>query len=263
MRNIASEIGQKPTAVSSVLRAVKILVCLGNGINAVTDIANCCNLTKPTVYRLLKTLEESLLVTQDPITHRYYLGPLINQIASNPQTTHHYLIMCALEELKHLWDFAGETVELSIMVGIQYVRLHEIPSKHNLKVIEGPDPVGPVYVGASAKVLLSQLNDEELKIVMKSIEIRRITEYSVIDKEILTAQSKKVRQQGYAISYGERIAGALCISAPVKNYSWPVALSVIAPEIRLKPRVDEMVKEVTASARRITSNIAEFSKQRG
>jgi DNA-binding IclR family transcriptional regulator len=242
---------------------VNILVCLSKDIGTVTDIANCCNLSKPKVYRLLKTLEEMAMVTQDPVTHRYYMGPLISQIASNPQTNHHYLITCALEELRHLWGFSGETVELNIMVGVQYIRLYEIQSRYSLKVIEGPDPVGPVFVGATAKVLLSQLDDEEMRLAVKNIMIRRVTDYSVTNKRELIAQSKKVREQGYAISHGERIPGALCISAPIKKYFWPVALSLIGPEGRLKPRADETLKEVLASADRITSNVVEFFQAKG
>lgn len=263
LRNLGTDIAQKPTAIRSVFRAVNILVCLSNGMNSITEIANCCKLTKPTVYRLLQTLEELLMVIQDPINHRYYLGPLINRIASNPEVNHHYLINCALEELTHLWDFSGETVELNIMVGLQYIRLYEIQSKYELKVVAGPDPVGPVYVGAAAKVLLSQLDDEELGTALRNITISRVTEHSVIDKKELMAQAKEISRQGYAVSYGERIAGALCISAPIKNYFWPVALSLVGPVSRLEPRRDETLKEVMAGARHITDNIAEFFQAKG
>ena len=211
----------------------------------------------------MKTLEELLLVTQDPVTHRYYLGPLINQIASNPKANHHYLITSSLKELERLWNFSGETVELNIMVGLQYIRLHEIQSKFDLKVVNGPDPVGPVYVGATAKILLSQLDDEDLKGAMRSVEIRPVTEYSVTEKRELRKQIKQIQKQGYSISYGERIPGALCISAPVENYFWPVALSLIGPESRLKPRLDGAVEEVKAGARHISSNIKEYLKIRG
>jgi DNA-binding IclR family transcriptional regulator len=231
---------------------------LSNGTHALTDISRQTGLTKPTVYRLLQTLEGRLMVAQDPPTRQYYLGPMVTKLASNPETNHYYLVTCALEGMKRLWDVTGENVELNIMVGSQYDRLYEIMSKHQLKVFEGADPVGHVFVGSAAKVLLSQLNDKELKLVMKNINIRQVTERSVTDKKVLMAQIRVIRQQGYAISYGERIAGAMCISAPVRNYFWPVALSLVGPESRLMPGVDDAVKKVTASARRITESVAEF-----
>jgi IclR family KDG regulon transcriptional repressor len=229
----------------------------------VTDIAAYCKLTKPTVFRLLKTLEELLMVIQDPSSHRYYLGPLVNQIASNPLANHHYLITCALEELQRLWDLTGETVELNIMVGLQYIRLYEIPSKYELKVVNGPDPVGPIFVGATAKVLLSQLEDKELKTALKHVRIRHITEHSVTDEKELLVQLKEIRKQGYGISLGERILGALCISVPVNDYFWPVALSVVGPESRFRPLVDKTLQEIRKSSERISDTITEFFLAKG
>jgi DNA-binding IclR family transcriptional regulator len=263
LRNLALDKDQKSTSIRAVYRAVRILICLSNNTNTLTEIATCCGLTKPTVFRLMKTMEELHLVTQDPVTRHYYLGPLINQIASNPQANHHYLTTSALEELRYLWDFSGETVELNIMVGLQYIRLHEIQSKFDLKVVQGPDPVGPIYVGGTAKVLLSQLNDEDLQIALRNVEIRPITEHSVTNKRELKKQIKQIRKQGYSISYGERITGALCISAPVRNYFWPVALSLIGPESRLQPQLKEITEKVRTSAYHISDNITEYFTDKG
>lgn len=263
LRNFALDDEKKPAAIRSVYRAVDILVCLSNGINTLTEITLQTHLSKPTVYRLLKTLEELLMVTQDPSTHRYYLGPLVHQIASNPETNHQYLTSCAFEELRRLWEYSGETVELNTMVGVQYARIYEIPSKYDLKVVNGPDPVGAVYVGAPAKVLLSQLDDDELKAIVRNIKLSRVTEYSVVDRDKLLDQVRKVRERGYEVSLGERIPGAMCISAPVKNYFWPVALALTGPEIRLRPTADEVIKEVTASAERISVTIKEFLEAKG
>jgi DNA-binding IclR family transcriptional regulator len=262
-RNITPDADHKPTAVRSVYRAVNILSCLSSGINTVTDIARHCKITKPTVFRLLKTLEELLMVVQDPSSHRYYIGPLVNHIASNPLTNHHYLITCALEELQRLWDLTGETVELNIMVGLQYIRLYEIPSRFDLKVVNGPDPVGPIFVGATAKVLLSQLEDEELKTALKNVRIRHITEYSVTDEKELLAQLKEIRNHGYGISLGERILGALCISVPVNDYFWPVALSVVGPEQRFRPLVEQTLNETLLSSKRISNSITDFFRAKG
>jgi len=224
----------------------------------ITDISGYCKLTKLTAFRLLKTLEELLMVVQDPSSRRYYLGPLVNQIASNPLTNHHYLITCALEELQRLWDLTGETVELNIMVGLQYIRLYEIPSRFDLKVVNGPDPVGPIFVGATAKVLLSQLEDEELKTALKNVRIRHITERSVTDEKELLAQLKEIRDQGHGISLGERILGALCVSVPVSDYFWPVALSVVGPEERFRPLVEQTLNEILMSSKRISNSITDF-----
>jgi len=263
MRNSAVKTPRNATSIRSVGRAVSILECLHNGLHTLTDISNHTTLTKPTVYRLLQTLDGLLMVAHDPVTRRYHLGPLVTKLASNPETNHYFLITCAMEEIKELWDVTGENVELNIMVGSHYTLLYDIISKHKIKVFEGSDPVGPIFVGAAAKVLLGELDDKELRAFMKNIKIRQVTGRSVTDKKTLVAQIRLIRQQGYAVSCGERIVGALCVSAPVRNYFWPVALSLVGPESRLAPIVDDAVKQVVATAGRISENITEFFREKG
>jgi IclR family KDG regulon transcriptional repressor len=248
--------------VKSISRAADILFCLSNGINTVTDIARHCNLSKSTAHRLLKALKESYLATQEPNNQKYQLGPLIIRMSSNPRTTHHYLVTIAFDEMKRLADVVEDTVTLNIMIGIQYVRLHEIPSKHDLRVIDQYDPVGPIFVGATARVLLSQLKDDDLKAALNTLHITAVTDRSMTEKNTIMEHSKRIRKQGYAVSYGERIAGTLCVSAPIKDYFWPAALSVVGPEARLKHNLDTIKEELIASTDRITGNIGKFMRQR-
>jgi IclR family KDG regulon transcriptional repressor len=250
--------------VSSVVRAAKILVCLSSGISNVTDLSKGTDLSKSTVHRLLKTLEAPHFVVYNSINHRYYLGPLVTQLASNPIATHQYLVMSALKEMKRLSDFAEETVNLTLLVGIQFIHLYEIESKQGLKVNEqieddvaGTAPILPL--GAIQKVLLSQLNNRELNLALKSVSIGKKTDY-LNDLEPLMTDFNRIRQDGYAITHGERITGALAISTPVKNYFCPVALSVLGPENRLNPKVPQILKELISSSVRLSTDILELFK---
>ena len=253
-RSIIPNSDKKPTG--SIAHATNVLICLSNDINTITDIARECNLGKSSVHRVLKLLAEQYLVVRDNINRRYYLGPLINKLASNPATAHEYLVICANEEMKQLSDISEETVALDIMIGIQYYSLHEIRSRHDLKVTQESRRMRPLDAGASVKVLLSQLSDEKLKVVMDNLDITQVTQRTITNKELLLAQLKEIRQQGYSISYGEQIFGALCISAPIKNYVLPVALSVVGLENRLQSRVKEVTQELVASAGCITDRIS-------
>jgi DNA-binding IclR family transcriptional regulator len=75
------------------------------------------------------------------------------------------------------------------------------------------------------------------------------------DKKSLMAQLIGIKRKGYGVSYGERIVGAMCISAAVTNYSHPVALSVLGPEGRLKPRAAGITTALIAGAGRISKSI--------
>ncbi|OGO32733.1 MAG: hypothetical protein A2Z29_07955 [Chloroflexi bacterium RBG_16_56_11] len=244
----------------SIAHASDVLVCLSNDIHTVTDISRQCHLGKSTVHRVLKLLEQSWLVVQDTSSRRYYLGPLVTRLASNPVTMHEYLLMFAGEEMKQLSRLSEDTVALDIMIGIRQFSLREIPSRHDLRVTQ-ERRMGPVRSGASAKVLLSQLNDKQLRAALEDIEVAPDTDRTVTNKEHLMAQIKEVRVKEYAITYGEKIAGALCISAPVKNYSLPVALSVVGPESRLHPKAGEVLEALRAAVTRISQKLQAFPEK--
>jgi len=250
---------ERVTSYKSISRVADILLCLSNGINTVTEIANYQKTSKSTVSRLLQALTRANLTTQDPVNRRYYLGHLITQLLSNPKTTHNNIIMWAIEEMNHLSEISAETLVLSIMIGIQHIRLHTIPSKHVLRVSENDNLIGPQLYGATAKVLLSQLSDQELRIALKNIDINRITGYSAtVYREKFISQLDEIRQQGYALTYGERIPGTLGISAPIRYYTCPAALTIMGPENRLSLRISDLVKELKASTNRISSSISEI-----
>src|SRR5512139_168468 len=92
--------GPDRKAAGSIPRAAKILNCLSNNINTITDIAGSCKLAKSTVHRVLKLLEESHLVIEDPLDRYYFLGPLITTLTANPLRTHEFLIRCARPEME-------------------------------------------------------------------------------------------------------------------------------------------------------------------
>jgi DNA-binding IclR family transcriptional regulator len=241
---------------TSLHRATDILTCLSNGINTVTDIAKYCNYSNSTVHRLLQNLKKLNWAVQDENNHQYYLGSLVTQLSSNQIAAHRYLIMQSLREMIRLSNTTEETVNLGIMLQLHYTLLHEIASQHDLRITEESKRLGPLYIGATAKVLLSQLPDAELKTTLARINFNHVTETTVTDKELLMSQLIECRQKGYCITYGERIPGAVCISAPIKNYFCPASLSIVGPENRLRERVNSVIEELKTSASRISGDIA-------
>jgi IclR family acetate operon transcriptional repressor len=256
LRKYSTQPGKPTTVTTSLNRATVILSCLSNDINTVTDIASYCRFSTSTVHRLLQSLKELNWAIQDENNHRYYLGPLVTQLSSNQMAAHRFLVMQSLREMIRLSDITEETVNLSIMVKLHYTLLHEIPSDHGLRITTESKRLGPFFIGATAKVLLSQLNDEELKTTLKHLAFTYTTEKTVTDKHLLMEQIMEIRRQGYCITYGERISGAVCISAPIGHYLCPASISIVGPEDRLGPKVDEVVAELKASAGRITRGIA-------
>ena len=255
-RKYPTLLGSSTTKSTSLRRATNILSCLSNDVNTVTDVADYLGYSTSTVHRLLQNLNTLGWVTQDRNNHKYYLGPMVNQLSSNQIAAHKYLIMHTMREMTHLSVITRETISLAVMVQLRHMLLYEISSTYDLKITEESKISSPIYVGATAKTLLAQLGDKELKVTLKHIKYDQLPEKSEINQEILISQLKEIRQKGYCVTCGERIPGALCISAPVKNYICPTTLNILGLEDRLKPNVERFIKELQASTSRISEDIA-------
>jgi IclR family KDG regulon transcriptional repressor len=246
---------KKPAVYKSIYRTANILKCVSNGVNSVTEIADLCNLDKSTVYRLLKTLSESGLILQDPSSRQYFIGPLITEIASNPDVTHENLVSCSINEMKRLSNLTGESIGLHILIGIRCMVLYEIPSTYDFAISAKKKFVDHIHAGASTKVLLSQLNNKELKIATANMVLEPLTEVTVTDEEQLLAQLKQIRRQAYGISYGERITGAINIAVPISHYALPASLSILGPESRVRLKTAEFLSELIASGKQVEQKL--------
>ncbi len=256
-----SSLENDSNSVTSIDRAATILICLSEGANSITELSNNSNLGKSTVHRILNTLAKSRFVTYDSVNHRYYLGPLVTRLSANLQTAHQYLLMRAMTEMKHLSDVTKETISLSLLIGTDISVLYSIPGKYGLKVLEIEGEAGErgsvIPFGSSAKVLLSQLNNKTLQRTLDVIRISNPDFDELVDVDQLYVKLKQIRKDGYSLSRGERILGALSVSAPVKNYTCPVSLNVLGPEIRVSPNIQQLYKELTGSATRLSADILE------
>jgi DNA-binding IclR family transcriptional regulator len=255
-------INKEDKVTGSIAHATQSLKCLADDIHKVSDIARRTGFSKSTVHRVLKLMEHSQLAVQDTINRSYYLGPLITRLASDAITTHKRLIICADTEMKRLGDISEETVVLDIMMGLKFISLHEIPSRHNLKVSQEIKKSGTIYeslyAGASIKALMAQLDDKRLQMLMSIIHLYPATRNTVTDKKVLITQILDTRRLGYTVSRSERIPDTICVAVPVYHYVLPVGLSVVGPDMRLQSRIREVVMELKASSLRISKNIVEI-----
>lgn len=249
---------EKP--INSILRIKNILECVVSGQERFTDISKRLNLSLSTTHRLIKSLQITGFVTQDPLNRHYFLGPLISKLASNINASHLGLIVCAHRDMEELWRLTGETVSLATRIGMQTVQLEELPSHHDLKITTGRIFAAPVYAGAAGKVLLSQLDGKDLKTIIKKVELVRFAPNTIIDKEKLMEEVEKVKNYGYSISYSEVRRGASSISVPIRNYFCEIALTVYGPDSRFSPEETDVIEAIKRSSIRISNKVRDLTE---
>ncbi len=247
----------KENAVQCIRRAADILDCISHGTNSVTGIAVKCHLSKSTVHRLLKALGESELVMQDPTNHQYFLGYSIIKLISTPLTTQEYLTSCAAEEMNRLSLATGETVSLGVKMALKNINIHVVTSTSDLKVDGSNLRMRPIYIGADGLVLLSQLDDHQISNILSNIQAELKGKHEKINVDNINAKIQLARRQGYLTGHSESTLGVSCISAPVRNYALPVVLNLVGPEIRVRPRISILIRELLASAGDISTNLAQ------
>ncbi len=221
--------------VNSIVRAVNVLQVISEGHNQLTEISKKLQLGKATVHRILKTLEETGLVKQNPVARTYFLGPLIVRLSSTAMAAHQYLNYCTFDEMKRLRDFSRETVNLQIRSGLERICLEEVESQEALKYTSVKGAIQPIQVGSAGKLLMAELDDRELHALLDHISFKRVCTNTIVGKEAMLEEIAQIRKNGYAVSFSERIKGSASISVPIRNYVCPVALSVLGPVDRFKP----------------------------
>ncbi len=239
----------------SIPRAVMILKALAQGRDRLVDIATSRNLSKSTTHRLLSTMVQTGLVSQDPLSRRYFLGPLFLNLATNSSVTHQNLVLAAHEQMAELHRRTDETVSLHIHMGAVRISLEEMASTQNIKFTSGKGDIAPVYAGAPGKALLAQLSPEELEALLAHIDLKKEGPKTITSKPLLKKELAAIQKQGYALSYSERIPGSSCLSAPIYGYVTPAALSIFGPDYRFQPDDAELIEAITQGVHEISNSL--------
>jgi DNA-binding IclR family transcriptional regulator len=214
--------------VRSVERAVELLFRLAEHQRGASlqQLAGEVGWGKSTVHRLLGTLERLAVVERDPSGRVYQLGPRVAQLGAARRRAAD-LVSTARPFLQALRAQTGETVSLHGLTDDSHVVLDQLESHHEIRRVLAVGQPIPLLRGATARAILAFLSDDEANQILKRT---RETD----EPGPSTGELRKIKQRGYALSLGERIAGGLAMSAPLLDADGRVlgAVSVSGPSFR-------------------------------
>jgi DNA-binding IclR family transcriptional regulator len=210
--------------VRAVDRALEILLAFDGGPAEMTatELSRRTGLSRPTLYRLMRTLERHGFVDAVGEPQRFRLGATIGRLGSR-WTSSLDLAPLAQPALRALHELTGETVALFALRGDRRMCLVEIPSAQPLGFQRGVGYSEAIATGASGRAILAHLPGPP----PRSCDGEQ--------PRALAAELARVRERGWAVSRGELIAGAVAIAAPFFGADGRVAgsLAVFGPEARL------------------------------
>jgi IclR family acetate operon transcriptional repressor len=229
---------EKPNdSVRAVGRALDILLAFTATDYELTaaQLLKRVDLSRPTLYRLLYTLEQSgfLISAGDP--QKFRLGSSVAHLA-HVWTSSLDISSIAQPMLRRIWDSSGETVALFVPQGVDRLCVAEIASLQPLSFKRGIGYKERLALGASGRAILAfaDYDAEQIKTLLQGIKIS-LGDYA---KEL-----EATRLRGYAISREELIAGAVAVAAPFFNGNGKAAgsIGVFGPSVRMdEEKIDQM-----------------------
>lgn len=242
----------------SVVRAISVLKAFTDEHPewSLTPLAQELGLNKATTFRLLTALESEALLTRDPHSDKYRLGPAIVTLGGRALRANN-LRDISHSELQALAAETNETASLEMLHGAEALVLDEVVGGH---VMSGTQSIGarwPAHATSTGKALLAALSEERLRQLLPAT-LPAITSHTITDWDALLDDLATTRHRGYAIAREELEIGLLAIGAPIMNFDGETvaAISIAGPTSRLSgQRETEIGTLVCKYARRVSRQL--------
>ncbi|HVU13611.1 MAG TPA: IclR family transcriptional regulator [Phototrophicaceae bacterium] len=206
---------------------------------SIDDITQMLDIPKSTCYRLVRALQERGFLEKSG-TSNYQLGVTFMRLSAVALSSNRDIRLMALPSMKRIADAVKESVSLMRLINHQVVCVENIEGQYSLRVTMQQGRVQPLHAGASSRVLLAYLPEENWAKYL-DFPLRRYTDTTITDFDVLRENLREVRRAGYAISDGEIEVGPKAIAVPLmKNRNEVIAaLSIEAPTTRVTDQVAE------------------------
>ena len=229
-------------------RAAQILDCFGfdHPELSVSEIGAMTRLHRSTAHRILMALEYNDLIQQNSETGKYRLGIKLFKLGHQAVAQLNLREICR-PFLTRIMNQTKETVHLAVLEDNQVLYLDKVEGPHALRM---PSRVGrhiPTYCTSLGKAMLSCLNDEDVRNILRDKEMRPYTANTVKRLDHLLTELRVIRRRGYAVDNEEIEIGLRCVGAPIRDHTGAMvgAISTAAPSARLSaqqiPRVGKLV----------------------
>jgi DNA-binding IclR family transcriptional regulator len=239
---------QRTKGVDSARRALQILLEFSESTPELTvdNVLEKHDISVPSAYRYISLLRELDLI-EEREKGRFVLSPQILRLARAAETAIDFRAQVQ-PILNRMAEETGETALYLRRVNDSAVCLAIAESDHPISISFQPGNLMPLYGGAAAKLLLSELTPAKL------------TQYFNRLGPVLSKKEKKkleedlgpLREAGYAESAGEVDRGVWASAASVHTNGLSLgALTIVAPDYRLtdehKARIADAVRAGAAS----------------
>lgn len=193
-----------------------------------TELSNCCDITKSSMLRILASLQSEGFVKYDEETKKYKLGIAIFHLGN---TAFEFLDIkkVALPVLKSAASESQLLIHLAVLEDDEIVVIDKIWPTDNLDMVALISYVGgsvPVHCTGVGKILAAYAGPHQREVLLERCDFKAYTERTIDNREDFLKELELVRQRGMAFNDGEHEPYLRCITRPIYNSEGKVVAAV-------------------------------------
>ncbi|PZX42054.1 IclR family transcriptional regulator [Roseinatronobacter thiooxidans] len=250
-------------------RALQMINLMGasgdpDRIWGVRELAVALDIPPSAAHRTLASLVNASWLKRDESGRGYCLGLELIRL-SFLISGNHPLRRIAKPVMEDLVAECDETVLLGVLnpENLRMIFALSVESQNPLRYVVELNRWIPIHYSASGLGIMAFLPEAQREEVLSRADLERAHEETVTAPDLIRAEINKIRRQGYAISFGQRLQDAVGIAAPIFGPEREVIgdLCITLPKQRFNGTQDEarLSATVIKHATRISQILAQGS----
>ncbi len=244
-------------SASRALDVIELLASTPNGLGFV-ELARLQRIPKSSLHALLAVLTGRGFIDLDQRSRTYSLGIRTWEVGQ-AYVAQRDLVENALPVMKRIVESINETVQLSILDGIENVYLAKVDCSHPLRLQSEVGKRLHAHATGLGKALLAGLPEQELQSRFDGVSLPKLNDNTIHDLPELLRTLEIIRNVGFAVDDQEYTPGLRCVAVPIvdRDGQTIAALSASIPLTRAGP------EEMVAALREIANASIDISRRLG
>jgi len=198
------------------------LISRHDGNLTLSDLSRRLGIGKSTVLGIAQALEERGAVVRDDKTRRFNLGLALFELGWTVYSRID-LKEIARPVMQDLMQSTRQTVFLGLRSGDHVSIVDIVESTEIIKITAHIGARLPLLAGATGKVFMASLPEDEAARLIHTMGLRRDTEQSITDGGRYMEEVRRTRALGYALDDAEYLQGVRAVAAPIQAPGRPMS----------------------------------------
>jgi IclR family transcriptional regulator, pca regulon regulatory protein len=205
-----------------------------------SEVAAATGVSRATARRFLHTLDDLGYVGRNGA--KFFLRPRVLRLGY-AYLSSQSIWDGAQDHLRSLADQVRDFCGAAILDETQVVYVLRVSPNRILSTNIAVGTRLPAYCTSNGRVLLAGLAADALADYLDTVELARLTERTIVDRERLRAELEAVREQGWALDDQEWELGMRSIAAPVRDVNGTVAGAINIVTLASRVSLDTLLGE--------------------